>query len=85
MSRLLGLSLVATAALSIAAIAAPEHERLRGTVTAVSANELTVHTATGDVSNSLGGTKYLTVPTPTSIVSRPTDILAWRPRMLAAS
>jgi hypothetical protein len=62
MMRLLGLSLVATAGLSIAAIAAPEHERLRGTVSAVSANELTVRTATGEVSMSLGGdTKYLTV------------------------
>jgi hypothetical protein len=61
MMRLLTLSLVATAGLSIAAIAAPEHERLRGTVSAVSANELTVRTATGEVSMSLGGdTKYLT-------------------------
>jgi glutamine phosphoribosylpyrophosphate amidotransferase len=64
MLRLLRLSLVATAGLSIAAvaaIAAPEHEQLRGIVTAVSANELTVRTATGDVSMSLGGdTKYLT-------------------------
>jgi hypothetical protein len=61
MMRLLALSLAATAGLSVAAIAAPEHERLRGTVTAVSANEITVHTATGDVSMSLGGTKYLMV------------------------
>jgi hypothetical protein len=60
MMRLLGLSLVATAGLSIAAIAAPQPERLRGIVTAVSASELTVHTATGDVSMSLDGTKYLT-------------------------
>jgi hypothetical protein len=64
MMRLLRLSLLATAGLSvaaIAAIAAPEHERLRGSVTAVSANELTVRTATGEVSMSLGGdTKYLT-------------------------
>jgi hypothetical protein len=61
MMRLLTLSLVATAGLSVAAIAAPEHERLRGTVSAVSANELTVLTATGEVSMSLGGdTKYLT-------------------------
>jgi hypothetical protein len=62
MMRLLRLSLVATAGLSIAAIAAPVHERLRGTVSAVSANEVTVHTAAGDVSMSLGGdTKYLRV------------------------
>jgi hypothetical protein len=65
MMRLLRLSLVATAGLSIAAIAAiaaPEHERLRGTVSAVSANELTVRTATSEVSMSLGAdTKYLKV------------------------
>jgi hypothetical protein len=30
-------------------------------VSAVSANEITVHTATGEVSMSLGGTKYLTI------------------------
>ena len=60
MMRLLGLSLVAAAGLSVAAIAAPEHERLRGIVTAVSADVVTVHTATGDVSMSLDGTKYLT-------------------------
>ena len=61
MMRLLGLSLVATAGLSIAAIAAPQPERLRGIVTAVTGDQLTVHTATGDVSMSVGGdTKYLT-------------------------
>jgi hypothetical protein len=64
MMRFLRLSLLATAGLSIAAVAAvaaPEHERLRGTVSAVSANELTVRTATGEVSMSLGAdTKYLT-------------------------
>jgi hypothetical protein len=61
MMRLLGLSLVATAGLSIAASAAPQPERLRGIVSAVSANEVTVHTATGDVSMSVSGdTKYLT-------------------------
>ena len=61
MMRLLTLSLVATAGLSIAAVAAPQPERLRGIVTAVSANEVTVHTATGDVSMSVSGdTKYLT-------------------------
>src|SRR5271168_2209048 len=61
MMRLLGLSLAATAALSIAAIAAPEHERLRGIVTAVTGDQVTVHTATGDVSMSVSGdTKYLT-------------------------
>jgi hypothetical protein len=64
MIRFLRLSLMATAGLSIiasAAMAAPEHERLRGIVSAVSANGVTVHTATGDVSLSLSGdTKYLT-------------------------
>jgi hypothetical protein len=64
MMRLLRLSLMATAGLSIAAvaaIAAPEPERLRGTVTSISANELTVRTATGEVAMSLGSdTKYLT-------------------------
>jgi hypothetical protein len=62
MMRFFKLSLVATAGLSMAASAAPEHQRLRGIVSAVSASELTVHTATGDVAMSLGSdTKYLTV------------------------
>src|SRR5580658_2073476 len=60
MMRLIGLSLAATAALSSTATATPQHERLRGIVSAVSANELTLHTATGDVALSLDGTKYLT-------------------------
>jgi hypothetical protein len=64
MMRLLKLSLMATAGLSIAAstvLAAPEHERLRGIVSAVSANEVAVRTATGEVSLSLSGsTVYLT-------------------------
>jgi hypothetical protein len=60
MMRLLTLSLVTTAGLSVAATAAPVHERLRGIVSAVSTNELTVHTATGDVVLSLKGTHYLT-------------------------
>ncbi len=64
MKRLSGLTIVFTAGLSVAAIAAsaaPQPERLRGIVTAVSANEVTVHTATGDVSMSVSGdTKYLT-------------------------
>jgi hypothetical protein len=63
MMRLLRLPFVAAAGLSIAAInavAAPEHERLRGTVSAVTANELTLGTATGEVSMSLDGkTVYL--------------------------
>jgi hypothetical protein len=64
MMRLLKLSLMATTGLSIAAsaaLAAPEHERLRGIVSAVSADEVTVRTATGEVPLSLSGnTKYLT-------------------------
>jgi len=58
--RLLGLSFAATAVVSSAAIAAPQHERLRGIVSAVSANQLTLRTATGEISLSLDGTKYLT-------------------------
>jgi hypothetical protein len=56
MMRLLERSFIAAAGLSIAAnaaVAAPEHERLRGTVSAISASGLTVHTATGNVSMSL--------------------------------
>ena len=64
MMRLLRLPLAVTAGLSIAAItasAAPQPERLRGIVTAVTGDEVTVHTATGDVSMSVSGdTKYLT-------------------------
>jgi hypothetical protein len=62
MKRLLGLTLVATAGLSIAIANAAEPERIRGTVSAISANEVTVSTATGDISMQAGaGTKYLTV------------------------
>jgi hypothetical protein len=61
MIRLFSLSLVATVGLSIAANAAPQLERIRGIVTAVSGSQVTVHTATGDVSMSVtDGTKYLT-------------------------
>jgi hypothetical protein len=58
-----GLTLLVTAGVSGAALAAAEHERVRGAVSAVSANTLAVHTATGDdVSVTLGGeTKYLKV------------------------
>jgi hypothetical protein len=62
MKQLLGLTLAATAGLSVVAVAATEPERVRGTVSAVSANELTVNTATGGVSMMLGGdTKYVKV------------------------
>lgn len=62
MKRFLGLTLALTAAASIGTAAAAEQERVRGTVAAVSANMLTVHTAAGsDVSIALGAdTKYLT-------------------------
>jgi hypothetical protein len=64
MTRFIKLSLAATAGLSvaaIAAIAAPQHERIRGIVTSVTSNQVTVHTATGDVSMTVSGdTKYLT-------------------------
>ena len=69
MKRLYGSTIVftagvLTAGLSVAAItasAAPQPERLRGIVTAVSANEVTVRTVTGEVSMSVSGdTKYLT-------------------------
>jgi hypothetical protein len=64
MIRFPRLPLLATAGVSIAAItasAAPQPERLRGIVTAVAGDAVTVHTATGDVSLSVSGdTKYLT-------------------------
>jgi hypothetical protein len=63
MKRLLGLTLAATAVLSISSIAAPERARIRGTVSSVSPDTLVVHTTSGeDVPIMLGsGTKYLQV------------------------
>jgi hypothetical protein len=62
MKRLLVLSLGITAGLSAVAVAAPEPERVRGTVSAISANDLTVNTASGGVSVMLSGdTKYAKV------------------------
>ena len=63
MKRLLGLTVAATAALSVAAMAAPTHERVRGTVKSASADKLTVHTSAGDdVPVTLNSsTKYLKV------------------------
>jgi hypothetical protein len=64
MQRLFGLTLAAaTVALSAAAIAAPEHLRIRGTVASVSGDTMTVHTTTGeDLPIALGSdTKYLSV------------------------
>jgi hypothetical protein len=62
MKRLLGLTLVATAWIPVATALAAEPERIRGTVSAVSADTVTVHTATGgNVSILLSSdTKYLT-------------------------
>ncbi len=60
MQKILGLTLAATAAFATAAIAAPE--RIRGTVTAVDAHSITVHTAAKDVPIALtGDTKYLKI------------------------
>ena len=53
MKRLLGLTLAATAGLSLVSAAAAAPLRIRGTVVAISSNALTVHTAKGDVSASL--------------------------------
>lgn len=63
MNRVLGLTLAVTAGFSVAAAAAPQHERIRGTVSAISADELTVRTAgAGDVAMMLGAnTTYLMV------------------------
>lgn len=63
MKRLVGLTLAATALFSVAALAAPERERIRGTVTAISGDMLTVHTTTGEeLPIAIGGdTKYLGV------------------------
>ena len=63
MKRLLGLTIAATAALSVSAFATPEHERVRGTVTSITGNTLTVHATAGeDVPIILGSsTHYLRV------------------------
>lgn len=49
MQRMLGLTLAATTALSVAALAAPEHDRVRGTVTSTGGGTLIVRAAGGDV------------------------------------
>jgi hypothetical protein len=62
MKRLLGLTLAATAGLSLATAATAAPVRIRGAVVAVSANTLTVHTAGGNVTTSLKrDTAYVTV------------------------
>ncbi|HEV3247573.1 MAG TPA: metal ABC transporter permease [Beijerinckiaceae bacterium] len=62
MKRLLGPTLVATAWISVATALAAEPERIRGTVSAVLANTVTVHTETGGNVTILlsSDTKYLT-------------------------
>src|SRR5579859_3035463 len=62
MKRLLGLTLAATAGLSLASEAAAAPLRIRGKVVAISSKALTVHTAKGDVSASLkGATAFVSV------------------------
>ena len=63
MNKLLGLTLAAVAALPAAAFAAAPQTHIRGTVSAVAANSLTVHTDAGqDVTLALNGsTHYVTV------------------------
>jgi hypothetical protein len=62
MKRLFGLTLAATAGLAVATAGAAEPERIRGTVSAISAGVVTVRIATGgSVSLSISGdTTYLT-------------------------
>lgn len=62
MQRLFGLALAATTLLSAPAFSAPEHARLRGTITAINGDTLTLRTPTGDIPVMLGSaTKYLEV------------------------
>jgi hypothetical protein len=63
MKRLLGLTLLATASMAVATAFAAEPQRIRGTVSAISANMVTVQAATGGSVPILlsGDTKYLTV------------------------
>ena len=62
MHQRLGLALVAVAAFSASAFAAPERDRVRGTVTAINGDTLTVHTMAGDVPVTLApATKYVQV------------------------
>ncbi len=63
MNRLFGIALLAGTAVSVAAHAAPEHARIRGTITAMAADTLTVKMADG-TSTSItidGNTHYLKV------------------------
>ena len=49
MYQRIALAVMAVSALTASASAAPERERIRGTVTSVSGDQLTVHTQAGDV------------------------------------
>jgi hypothetical protein len=86
MKRLLGLTLAATAGLSITIAIAAEPERIRGTVSAISADEVTVSTPTGAISMQAGaGTKYLTVVHSDLNHIATEAISASRPRMWVTS
>jgi hypothetical protein len=62
MNRLLGLTLAATAGLSLATAAVATPLRIRGAVVAISSTALTVHTANGNVTAALtGGTAFVSV------------------------
>jgi hypothetical protein len=62
MKRLLGLTLAATAGLSLATAASAAPVRLRGSVVSITATAVTVHTANGDVSAALNDkTGFVTV------------------------
>ena len=63
MIRLLTLTLVTTTALSVAVLAAPTSERVRGTVESIAGNTVTVHPEQGaDVKVTIGdNTKYVSV------------------------
>ncbi len=63
MKKVFGLAFALSTALSTAAIAAPQHERVRGTVSSISPTTLVVHTASGaNISVALtGNTHYLQV------------------------
>jgi hypothetical protein len=62
MKRLLGLTLAATAGLLLASAASAAPVRIRGTVVAITPNEITVHTASGDMTASLkGDTAFVSV------------------------
>lgn len=63
MKRLTALTLLAASALSYSAYAAPQPQRVRGTVASIGSDSMVVHPATGnDITVALGsGTKYATV------------------------